>query len=99
MSCPHCPHCNPDLARVAALEPDGLEATVMQLRAHCIQSGIPVLPFATVREEDAAKLMNLRPKTLKHRRALDDPSLPSFEIRSGRALYALASIAAWMGRS
>jgi len=94
MSCPHCPHCN-QLAAIPSPEDDDGALNLMRLRAYCDETGIPILPGGFVRESDAASLMDLKPKTLKNRRSMRDPMLPLFEMRRGRAVYSLASIAQW----
>jgi len=93
-----CPHCGGSLPANSP-EPDDSALELTQLRLYCVQAGIRILPVGMVRERDAAALMGLAEKTLKNRRSLDDPKLPSFEIRAGRALYSLASLAAWMTKA
>jgi len=71
----------------------------MRLAAECERRRIWTSPDLRVRESDAADLMGLSPKTLRNRRSLQDPALPDFQLRGGRALYSLASILAWMASS
>ena len=100
MSCPHCPHCNSQLGNVPPpADADESISDTMRLQAYCRQAGITILPAGLIRDSDAARLMGLASKTLKNRRSMHDPSLPQFEIRAGRALYSLVSIAAWMASS
>lgn len=95
MSCPHCPHCNPDLM-VKAPQDDAIDG--LRLSEECRRRGYWISPDGRVREHDAAELMGLKPKTLKNRRSLEDPNLPSFEIRAGRALYSITSLSEWLKR-
>ena len=94
MTCPHCPHCNPELVAAPPTNDDGV-LDERRLRAHCITVGISLLPGGMVWEADAAVLMGVRPRTLKNRRSLRDPALPRYEIRgkARRAVYSLAAIA------
>jgi hypothetical protein len=91
-ACPTCgrPHTDPPS------DPDEATQLLAALRFTCVERGIWVSPDHRVRERDAADLMGYRPKTLRNLRALNDPKLPEFEIRAGRALYSLAAIAEWM---
>lgn len=88
-----CPHCKgaghlPDRDPIDQLD---------QLRAACQANGYPVTWDDRVREDAAAALLSIEPKTLANWRYALDPRTPAFVKRSGRALYELASIAAALG--
>ena len=66
------------------------------LHDECRRRGLWISYDGRLKEKDAADLMCLAPKTLRNRRSMMDDNLPGYEIRKGRALYSIVSIAAWM---
>jgi len=90
-----CPHCQRTFNRGVGAT-DGRAVETLDLRQECERRGYWISHDDRLRERDAAELMGLRPKTLRNRRSLKDPSLPVFVGRRGRPLYAISSLAAWL---
>lgn len=82
----HCPQCGCCLQ-----SPVDLAGSVEALRTVCRARGYWLAPDDRVREDTAAELLGIAPKTMKNRR-YEGAGLPHV-IRAGRPLYALADIA------
>jgi hypothetical protein len=67
---------------------------VADLRAACRANNFTISWDGRVRENAAAALLGIEPKTLANWRYSLDPRTPAFVKRNGRALYELAAIAA-----
>lgn len=67
---------------------------VANLRAACRANNVTVSWDDRVREDVAAALLGIEPKTLRNWRYSLDPRTPAFVKRNGRAMYELAAIAA-----
>jgi hypothetical protein len=80
-----CPHC-----QGTGHLPDPLGG----LLAACQAKGFAISWDNRVREDVAAALLGIEPKTLRNWRYSLDPRTPAFVKRNGRAMYELAAIAA-----
>jgi hypothetical protein len=85
-----CPHCQGS-GHLPDADPTD------QLRAACRDNGFPVSWDDRVREDTAAALLGIEPKTLRNWRYSLDPRTPAFVKRNGRAMYELTAIAAALG--
>ena len=85
-----CPHCG-GTGYLAPVDPCEL---LDKLETSCRERGLWVSPDGRVREDDAADLLGMKPKTLSNWR-YGDGRLP-FVKRSGRPLYALADLAEYL---
>jgi hypothetical protein len=85
-----CPHCE-GTGHLPEADPTA------QLRAACRANGFAISGDDRVREDAAAALLGIEPKTLKNWRYQLDPRTPAWVKRNGRAMYELAAIAAALG--
>ena len=77
--CPHCAHCNPELA-VGLPEPNNVASDLVALRAECRIRGISVSWDEFVATADAAKLVRKSSSTLSNWR--DQGRGPSYRRRA-----------------
>jgi len=97
--CPHCPHCNPELA-VGLPEPNNVASDLVALRAECRIRGISVSWDGFVATADAAKLVRKSSSTLSNWRDQGrGPSYRKASGRSGHCEYSLAELAAFRSES
>jgi hypothetical protein len=75
MTCPRCtcPDCR-------AAHADPIDGKVIELREACGRSSIVVTGDGCIAEADAARLLNLSPKTLANRRATGDALLVARKV-------------------
>jgi hypothetical protein len=94
MTC--CPHCNGTGIMQATPAP-AIAALEAALRAACQANGALVTADNRTDEQTAAMLIGLKPKTLSNWRHTQRPI--AFVKRSGRVLYAIYDLAAWMAEN
>ena len=87
---PPCPHCH----GTGYLQPPDAGELLCDLEAACRERGHWISPDNRVREDAAADLIGLAPKTLRNWRSTDAP-LP-YILRKARPLYRLEDLAEYL---